>query len=55
MKPRIGGSLAIAAVLDASAMIAFLRGETGADIVERALDTNSGSLCTAHAINVCEV
>lgn len=37
-------------------MIAYLRGETGADAVERALGTNGGPpSCTAHAVNVCEV
>jgi len=35
-------------------MLAYLRGETGADVVERALSSN-GELCFAHAINVCEV
>ena len=41
-------------VLDACAMLAYLRNETGADVVERALlDTNSQ--CIAHAINLCEV
>jgi len=41
-------------VLDACAMIAFLRGEPGADVVENALlDTTSD--CLAHAINLCEV
>ncbi|MCA1612900.1 MAG: type II toxin-antitoxin system VapC family toxin [Acidobacteria bacterium] len=41
-------------VLDACAMIAFLRGEAGADVVENALlDTNNQ--CMAHAINLCEL
>ncbi len=41
-------------VLDASAMIAWLRNETGADIVDAAVrDVNSQ--CLAHAINLCEV
>lgn len=41
-------------VLDACAMIAFLRGETWADVFERAL-LDSGSRCLAHSINMCEV
>jgi PIN domain nuclease of toxin-antitoxin system len=41
-------------VLDASAMLAYLRGEAGADILENAiLDTTSQ--CMAHSINLCEV
>lgn len=41
-------------VLDACAMIAWLRNESGADVVDRALrDVNSQ--CLAHAINLCEV
>jgi PIN domain nuclease of toxin-antitoxin system len=41
-------------VLDACAMIAYLRGESGADVVTNALlDTDSE--CLAHAINLCEV
>jgi len=41
-------------VLDACAMLAYLRNEPGADVVESALlDTNSQ--CVAHAINLCEV
>lgn len=35
-------------------MIAFLRGEPGADIVEQALLDLNGQ-CSAHAINLCEV
>jgi predicted nucleic acid-binding protein len=35
-------------------MIAYLRGETGADVVESALSGDSGP-CLAHAINLCEV
>lgn len=39
-------------VLDACALIAFLRDEPGADIVEqRLLDGN----CFVHAVNLCEV
>ena len=41
-------------VLDASAIIAWLRNELGADVVENAIkDLNSQ--CIAHAINLCEV
>ncbi len=41
-------------VLDASAIIAWLRNEPGADVVENAIkDLNSQ--CIAHAINLCEV
>ena len=41
-------------VLDASAMLAYLRGEAGADIVENAILDATGQ-CMAHAINLCEV
>ena len=41
-------------MLDASAMIAYLRNEPGAEVVEDAL-TAPGSQCFAHAINLCEV
>lgn len=41
-------------VLDACAMIAYLRKEPGSDVVLRAL-TDTGSMCLAHAINLCEV
>jgi PIN domain nuclease of toxin-antitoxin system len=41
-------------VLDACAMIAFLGGEAGADVVESAL-LEAGSQCIAHSINLCEV
>ncbi len=41
-------------VLDASAMIAFLRDETGADVLSAALaDADSSSI--AHSLNLCEV
>ena len=41
-------------VLDASAIIAWLRAEPGADVVDAAIrDLNSQ--CLAHAINLCEV
>jgi predicted nucleic acid-binding protein len=39
-------------ILDACAMIAYLRGEVGADIVENHLLNDE---CHAHAINACEV
>lgn len=35
-------------------MIAYLRGETGADEVERRLE-DASEPCFAHAVNVCEV
>lgn len=41
-------------VLDASAMIAFLRDERGADVVAEAL-LDPDSRCYAHALNLCEV
>jgi len=41
-------------VLDASAMIAFLRDEPGASAVADAL-VDPNSRCYAHAINLCEV
>ncbi len=41
-------------VLDASAMIAFLRNERGGDVVETFL-TDGIDTCVAHAINLCEV
>ena len=41
-------------VLDACAMIAFLRGERGAEVVTDLLN-DSAARCLAHAINVCEV
>ena len=40
-------------ILDSSAMVAFLNGETGADVVERIL-TDKSNDCFAHAINLCE-
>ena len=42
----------MAYILDACALIAFLRDEAGADIVESALIDQD---CVAHAINLCEV
>jgi PIN domain nuclease of toxin-antitoxin system len=41
-------------VLDASAMIAFLRGEPGSDVVERYFGPETHNLY-AHALNLCEV
>jgi len=42
------------AVLDACAMIAYLRGESGADKVD-ALLLDKNNTCLAHAVNLCEV
>jgi len=39
-------------VLDACAMVAFLRGEEGADVVAEILLNED---CMAHAVNLCEV
>jgi PIN domain nuclease of toxin-antitoxin system len=41
-------------VLDASAMIAWLRNEPGADVVDDAIN-DTKSQCLAHSINLCEV
>ncbi len=41
-------------ILDASAIIAWLRNETGADVVEQAV-RDSGAQSLVHAINLCEV
>lgn len=41
-------------VLDASAMIAYLRNEPGAERVQQAL-LDSSQRCFAHALNLCEV
>jgi PIN domain nuclease of toxin-antitoxin system len=41
-------------VLDASAMVALLRDEAGAEVVDAALSGVSNT-CFAHAINLCEV
>jgi PIN domain nuclease of toxin-antitoxin system len=41
-------------VLDACAMIAFLRGETGSNVVGALLE-NPSCTCFAHVINLCEV
>jgi PIN domain nuclease of toxin-antitoxin system len=43
----------LSAVIDASALIAFLRDEPGADAVENALSIRG--TCFAHALNLCEV
>lgn len=41
-------------ILDACAMIAFLRKELGADLVRNVI-VDSTNVCYAHAINFCEV
>lgn len=41
-------------VLDASAMIALLQDEPGADVVDAAL-SDTANTCFAHATNLCEV
>lgn len=41
-------------VLDACAIIAFLRNEAGADIIEELL-LEPNNDCFVHAINLCEV
>jgi PIN domain nuclease of toxin-antitoxin system len=41
-------------VLDACAMIAYLRGEPGSDVVRNLLVLPENS-CFAHAVNLCEV
>lgn len=41
-------------VFDASAIIAWLRNEAGADVVDKAI-RDIDSQCLAHAINLCEV
>ncbi|MBU0608444.1 MAG: PIN domain-containing protein [Armatimonadetes bacterium] len=42
------------AILDSSAVIAFLRDEPGADMVD-ALLRDAGNSCQIHAANLCEV
>lgn len=46
-------------VFDASAMIAYLRGESGAEVVRSILvefvDSPGEARCLAHALNLCEV
>lgn len=44
----------IYSVLDASALIAFLQGEPGSDVVEDVL-TDAGKQKVAHAVNLCEM
>ncbi len=44
----------MSAVLDACALIAFLRDEDGADVVEELL-LQDPPFCLVHAINMCEV
>src|SRR5947208_180231 len=41
-------------ILDSSAMIAYLRSEAGASVVDQAI-TDVNNVCYAHAINLCEV
>lgn len=41
-------------VLDACALIAFLRGEPGSEVIESIL-VDGGNVCTAHSINLYEV
>ncbi|MBE9143299.1 type II toxin-antitoxin system VapC family toxin [Planktothrix mougeotii] len=41
-------------ILDACAIIAFLRNEAGADVVRETL-LNEDNTCMIHAINLCEV
>ena len=48
------GSDNVIFTLDSSAMIAFLRDEAGADLVEAEL-LNPKSQCHAHVLNLCEV
>jgi PIN domain nuclease of toxin-antitoxin system len=43
----------MSAVIDASALIAFLRDEPGAEMVENVLSLPQS--CYAHALNLCEV
>ena len=46
--------MALISVLDASALIALARSESGADMVEDVL-TEPGRICYAHAVNMCEL
>ncbi|HET7460920.1 MAG TPA: type II toxin-antitoxin system VapC family toxin [Longimicrobium sp.] len=41
-------------VLDACAMLAYLRGEEGGRVVDELL-ASPGSRCVAHSVNLCEV
>jgi predicted nucleic acid-binding protein len=49
----LGERQAMTFVLDACAIIAYLRDEDGADVVESALLGDNA--CVAHAVNICEV
>lgn len=44
----------VIAILDACAMFAYLRDESGADVVEQMLQ-DATSVCYAHSLNLCEV
>jgi PIN domain nuclease of toxin-antitoxin system len=44
----------VTSVFDACAMIAYLRGEPGTDVVREILH-DPANHCFAHAINLCEV
>jgi len=41
-------------VLDACAIIAYIRDEPGAQVVEQFVD-DAGNVCVVHAVNLCEV
>lgn len=41
-------------ILDACAMIAYLRGEPGGEVVDRLLQ-DPAEVCFAHVLNLCEV
>ncbi|HET7234101.1 MAG TPA: PIN domain-containing protein [Longimicrobium sp.] len=41
-------------VLDACAMLAYLRGEEGGSVVDQLL-SQPGASCVAHSVNLCEV
>ena len=41
-------------VLDSSALIAYLRNESGSDVTEELLE-DPGNTCYVHAVNLCEV
>jgi uncharacterized protein len=44
----------VISILDACAMIAYLQGEPGSDVVDTLLQDQT-SICYAHSINLCEV
>jgi PIN domain nuclease of toxin-antitoxin system len=46
--------LSMIVVLDACAIIAYLRGETGSNVVETLLE-DEDVLCLAHSVQLCEV